>query len=237
MSSPVIPKEQLSAYQRWEMASLGGNTPSKELVTPRPNDASAEKSLAILRENARLEGYVAGLAEGRAAGQAEGRAIGQKEGHAEGHALGLAEGRQEAAEELVRLHQIAENFGTAIARADELIAQDILDLTLDLAKAMLKTSLAVRPELIIPIVGEAIRSMPTVQQPAFLILHPDDALLISNHMGDELAKAGWRISEDAHLEHGGCRIETATNHIDASAQTRWQRLAHALGKESDWLAA
>jgi flagellar assembly protein FliH len=229
MSSPLVPKEQLSAYQRWEMASLGSNNIAKEAPATHSIDASAEKSLAILRENARQEGYAAGLVEGRIAGHTAGLN--------EGRALGLAEGRHDAADELARLRQITENFGTAAAHADQLIAQDILDLTLDLAKAMLKTSLAVRPELIIPLVGEAIRAMPTIQQPAFLILHPDDALLISNHMGDELAKAGWRISEDVHLEHGGCRIETATNHIDASAQTRWQRLAHALGKESDWLAA
>lgn len=233
MSSPVIPKEQLSAYQRWEMASLGSGSTARETSPAPETDVAAAKSLAILRENARQEGYSAGLAEGRAVGLAEGRTA----GISEGRAIGLAEGQREVAENTARLRQIAENFGAAVAHVDQLIAQDILDLTLDLAKAMLKTSLAVRPELIIPIVSEAIRAMPTVQQPAFLILHPDDALLISNHMGDELVKAGWRISEDVHLEHGGCRIETATNHVDASAQTRWQRLAHALGKESDWLAA
>ena len=116
-----------------------------------------------------------------------------------------------------------------------MIAQDMLELSLDLAKAMLKTALAARPELVLPIVSEAIRYLPTVQQPT-LTLNPDDAQLVRKHVGDELAKADWRVSEDPHLERGGCRIDTASNQIDASATSRWQRLANALGKESDWLA-
>ncbi|MFD2272959.1 hypothetical protein ACFS07_22425 [Undibacterium arcticum] len=31
-------------------------------------------------------------------------------------------------------------------------------------------------------------------------------------------------------------MDTASNQIDASATSQWQRLANALGKESDWLA-
>ena len=59
----------------------------------------------------------------------------------------------------------------------------MLDLALDLAKAMLKTALAVRPELVLPIVAEAIHYLPALQQPALLFLHPDDALLVKNAHG------------------------------------------------------
>ena len=56
-------------------------------------------------------------------------------------------------------------------------------------------------------------------------------------MDDELQKAGWRVADDAQLERGGCRIETASNQIDAATGSRWQRIAAALGKESEWLDA
>jgi flagellar assembly protein FliH len=100
---------------------------------------------------------------------------------------------------------------------------------------MLKTALNVRPELIVPLVREAIHYLPTLQQPALLHLNPDDALLIAHHMGDEISTAGWRVIDDPHMDRGGCRIETASNQIDATMQTRWQRIASALGKDSDWL--
>jgi len=217
-----VPKEQQSAYQRWEMASFGDDRPGafqNDRRTPAANAASVAQlaeQIAAARESARLEGYAAGLAQGRE--------------------IGLDEGRAQAAQEKIHLRQIAETFGFEVAQANEAIAQDMLDLALDLAKAMLKTALDVRPERIMPIVGEAIRYLPTLQQPALLFLHPADALLVRQQMGDELAKAGWRIAEDVQLERGGCRVETASNQIDATASTRWQRLAAALGKESDWLA-
>lgn len=213
LMSNAIPKEQQTAYQRWEMASFGDERPSAVRASV-PAAALAEQ-IAKTREEARVSGYAAGFEAGRAAG--------------------LSAGRADAAEDLSHLHQIAATFGSEVAKANELIAEDVLDLALDLAKAMLKTALAVRPELITPIVGAAIRYLPTLQQPALLFLHPADALLIKEHMGDELTKAGWRVAEDAQMERGGCRVETASNQIDASTSTRWQRIAAALGKESDWM--
>ncbi len=163
------------------------------------------------------------------------RAKGHDEGRVEGHAIGLAQGRAEAAAETQRLRQIADTFSQEVARADEVIAQQMLELALDLTKAMLKTALAVRPQLVLPVVAEAIRYLPALQQPAILFLHPDDAALVKTHMHDELQKAGWRVADDAQLERGGCRLETASNQIDASIATRWQRIAAGLGKEAEWL--
>jgi len=74
-----------------------------------------------------------------------------------------------------------------------------------------------------------------VQQPALLVLNPEDVEIVRSHMKEELEKAGWRIAEDMHMERGGCRVETASNQVDASSPIRWQRIADAFGKHSDWL--
>jgi flagellar assembly protein FliH len=217
MSNETIPKEQQTAYQRWEMNSFGDNRAStKAAVSNAASNKLTIEEAAKLREEARAKGHAEGLAEGRVAG--------------------LAQGRANAANEIAMLKKIAESFSQEVMRADEVISQDLLNLALDIAKAMLKTSLSVHPELVLPIVSEAIHYLPSLQQPAILFLNPNDAAVVKEHMSDELNKAGWRLAEDMHLQRGGCRIETATNQIDASAQTRWQRIAEALGKESDWLA-
>ena len=216
MSSAVIPKEKQTAYQRWEMNSFGDNRSStKDAATTAANAQLSIEQTAQLREEAHAKGYADGLAEGRAAGMAQVLA--------------------EVAKEKASLLAIADTFSSEVSRADELISNDLLNLSLDLAKAMLKTSLNVKPELVLPIVNEAINYLPSLQQPAILFLHPADAAIVKNHMNDELTKAGWRVAEDGQLNRGGCRIETATNQIDATAPTRWQRIADALGKESDWL--
>jgi flagellar assembly protein FliH len=220
--SDVLPKERQTAYQRWELASFGDNRPSQQ---PPPQAAAAAPSaeaiaklneeLALIRAEARRQGYADGVAEGRKAG--------------------LIEGREQATMELQRLRQLADSFGADVARANDVIAEDLLTLALDIAKAMLKTALAAKPELVLPIVGEAVRYLPGLQQPALLFLHPDDAALVKEHMADELNKSGWRIAEDLRLERGGCRIETASNQIDATIGNRWERIAANLGKESSWL--
>ena len=160
---------------------------------------------------------------------------GQAEGHAAGYEEGLALGRAEAAEELEHLRQLATTFGDAVTQADEAIANDVLELALHLARGMVRTAFDVKPDLIIPVVREAIDYLPNLQQPALLMLHPEDALIVRSGIGHELDKNGWRIVEDDSIARGGCRVDTASNQIDAQIGARWQRLAHALGKDLDWL--
>lgn len=223
MSSIVIPKEQLSAYQRWEMASFEDKpTASIQMVEPTPIPPQlpippTTDEIAAILENARLEGYAAGLEEGRR--------------------TGLAETENALKEALLPLQRIAETFSEALITADEAIAQDTLDLALDLAKAMLKNALSVQPELILPIVKEAIHYLPSLKQPAILTLHPADAAIVSEKIGEDLTKSGWRVNCDMQIERGGCRVETASNQIDATATTRWLRIADSLGKKSDWLTS
>ncbi len=214
------PKELQSAYQRWEMNSFGDERPSvaaKRAPPPPPVEAPSEEMLAEVREQARLAGY--------------------EEGHAAGYADGLANGRADAAVELAHLKSIAITFGAALSQADESISADMLELALHLARGMLRSALEVKPELILPIVREAIGYLPVLQQPALLILHPADAVLVRETIGDELDKSGWRVVEDNQLTRGGCKIETASNQIDATPQARWARLSSALGNNNvEWLA-
>jgi flagellar assembly protein FliH len=234
--SAFIPKEQQTAYQRWELASFEQDAPRRPARPVAESAADGASRLAAQHrqaaEEAQRAAYAAGFEEGRAAGFAQGQDAGFEQGRAEG----LASARAQAEQERAQLQQIAHAFGAEVAQASERIAGDVLHLALDLAHAMLKNALAVRPEVVIPVVVEAIRYLPTVQQPARLTLHPEDALIVHAQMGPELEKAGWRVTEDAGIARGGCRVETATNQIDATAPTRWQRISAALGKESEWLA-
>lgn len=232
----VIPKELQSAYQRWEMASFDKERRSvqrEEQPAPAPVEVVPQvvlpsvEEIEAMREAARQEGYAQGLQEGREQGYAEGRA--------QGYADGAEAGQIESAAELEQMRAIAATFGDAVAAADETIAADVLELALRLARGMVRTAFDVRPELIVPIVREAIGYLPVLQQPALLSLHPEDALIVRQGMADELTKGGWRIIEDASIARGGCKVETASNQIDAQAQARWHRLTHALGANVEWL--
>jgi flagellar assembly protein FliH len=209
-----------TAYQRWEMNSFGDDRPSVVAARPVPAPVRvgpSDEEVAAIREQARLEGY--------------------DEGHGAGYADGLAIGRAEAAVELEHLQAIALEFTGALAAADETIAADVLDLALHLAKSMLRNALEIKPELVIPVVREAIEYLPVLQQPAVLMLNPADVALVREAIGEELDKGGWRVVQDPAIARGGCKVDTATNQIDAQVATRWERLTHALGKNLEWLGA
>jgi flagellar assembly protein FliH len=222
------PKELQSAYQRWEMASFGDNRPSVAARNAPPPPAAplppelippTEEELAAIRANA----------------HADGEAIGFEAGSNAGYIDGLEKGRAEAAEELAHLQTISATFARALATADEVIANDVLDLALHLARGMLRVALPIKPELMLPIVRDAIAYLPVVQQPAVLMLNPLDVDLVRGAMGDDIDKGGWRVIEDASIERGGCKVDTASNQIDAQVEARWQRLNDALAKDVDWL--
>lgn len=214
-ASAVIRTDAPDDFAPWEPTSFDG-TPRDVKMRRADVTLPTLEHIAAIEAKAEQEGYAAG--------------------HAEGVAAGLAEGRQQAADEAARLAELVSSFDAQTRQADELISQQVLDLAVDVARAMLKSALVVKPELVIPMVREAVRYIPALQQPALLALHPSDLALVRERIGGELDKTGWQLTEDASLEPGGCRIETPSNQIDATLATRWQRLVTALGRQSDWIA-
>jgi len=244
-----IPKEQQTAYQRWEMQSFGDSRPST--LAQREREEAAARALAAEQAAAQADAAVDEDGAGQAPAveypsdeeldaireQARQQAYdaGFKAGHEEGMAQALDEARAATAETLAPVREIAGNFTEALRGADQAISNEVLELALQLAKGMLKNALRVKPELILPIVRDAIEYLPVLQQPALLALNPEDAAVVRDAIAEELDKGGWRVIDDPTIERGGCKVDTASNQIDATVQLRWQRLSHALGKDVDWL--
>jgi flagellar assembly protein FliH len=200
LSSNIIPKEQLSAYQRWELNSLDGSTGQ---TVPLPTAEEVEN----IHQQAYQEGFAAGYREGK--------------------------GKVDA--ELARLAQLMTALDGALNQFDETLTQNLLSLALDVAKQMLREALRVRPELVLPVIREAVSSLPQASQHPHLKLHPEDAALVRSLMADELNHFHWKLIEDSRVERGGCRVETANSEIDATMENRWKRILDALGGKGAWL--
>ncbi|MDB5989717.1 MAG: flagellar assembly protein FliH [Herbaspirillum sp.] len=229
MNSKRLPKELMTPYQRWEMASFdeqgrGVDVPEIEPAETIPVPLVTEEELAAIRAQAHEEAYAAGLKQGHDAG------------YAAGARSAFEVGMQDNTVVLQQLREIAVSFATEVAASGETIAPQLLDLALDIAKAMLKTALPIRPELVLPIVSATMHALPGLQLPATLSLHPDDAELVRKHIGEDLSANGWLIAANEDIERGSCRVDNAANLIDGSSATRWRRIAASLSKESDWLA-
>ena len=204
-------KGKLSAYQRWEMTSFEEAKPGK---VSAESIAAAKSEMDKIRLKSQKEGFTRGFEEG--------------------HQAGLNTGLGEMQQQLSAFLKVSTQFNASLQQAEHIVAHEVLDLALDLAKAMLKNALVINPELIIPIVEQAIASLPSVQQPAQIFLNPKDAALVKTQIGAELSKTGWVVVADAHMNPGDCRVETSKNQINANMAARWQHLTEALGRNNTW---
>lgn len=205
MSERVIPKEKLTAFQRWELGAL------REHVTLDPVGAEPD-AMQAARSAAREEGYRAGNAEGqRLAAQA-------------------------AAHELERLRALLARAESNIVNLEHHVAEDMLDLALELARQVLRGELSARRDALLPVVREAMASLAESALQRKLILHPSDVDIVRSHLGDELKLGNWQVVEDHLIEPGGCRVTSLNGEVDATLETRWKRVLQGVRKTHAWHA-
>ena len=154
----------------------------------------------------------------------------------DGYQAGLEEGRQRADSESRCLANLAAAFSAETAELDQQLAQQVLDVALDVARQMLRGTLEVRPEVILPVIQEAIRNLPALGDERRLHLHPQDAALVRELAGESLKMGGWAIADDGAIARGGCVVATSNGEVDATMDARWRRIVGTLGREIDWLA-
>lgn len=225
------PKE--SAWQRWEMQSIGtpsarraspSRGPDDGAPTPPPRPAAPsldEKLLARLRVDARSIGEAEGRRQGLVQGHAEGLEAGRNEGRAEGFALASAHAEQ--------LRALAQSLPAALRRAENEIADSLVALALDVARKVIHHSLNVEPGWIVSVVQQLLATEPALNGEPRLLLNPEDVALVRSSLGNELQDAGWQVRADDTISRGGCRVQCAGSEIDATLETRWERVTASLG--------
>ncbi len=165
----------------------------------------------------------------RAAAMEEGRHEGHAEGYAAGHDEGYAEGKARAEGEAARLAGLAEQLERSLTGIDHEVAEELMALAIELARQMVRETLAQHPESILETIRMALQQLP--QGHAHIYLHPEDLALVRKHMGEQLSHGGHRLQEDASLMRGDCRANTGGAQVDATLETRWRRVLESLGHE------
>lgn len=204
MSDSLIPKETLSAYERWEMAALQ----DVELEPTQDPQAIAQKAQA--------EGY--------------------QKGFDEGYAVGLAQAKENSDAQLLILNQLFEQSKKILLAQQQQHAEQMFELALDIAQTFIQTQIKIQADAVLPVLRGLLHSITDIEASAILYLHPEDIGPVQNAIESILQEQNWRIIEDKTLLRGGCRLETQNKIIDASLQTRWQRMSQLLGSASEWFS-
>ena len=207
MSSVLIPKENLTAWQRWELGSFD----QKKTAATAAQKSSAAGSLPTAEAVERIH----------------------HDAHKQGYDAGYEEGTARVRMEALRLHTLVEQLESALGEFDQQVAEGLLGLSLEIARQVMRQTIAARPTVILDVVREALTQLP--HQHAAIYLHPEDASLVRSYLGDQLAHLGHRIFEEATLARGGLRMEAGGSHLDAGVETRWQRVIEGMGAADDWI--
>lgn len=225
-----IPKEDLAAYQRWHANSFDQKAPSaasaesSHTLSPEASGSELVTTMGLptaddierINEAARSEGYQAGFAEG----------------------MQIAESTRDAAigEEIARLAALIGNLQVSLAHMDQAIADQLLDLALEVASQVIRGAVSTRNESLLPIIREAISALPLHHSQIMLHLNPADARLVREEAGEQLKQTGVQIIDDSSITIGGCILKAGASEIDATIETRWKRVLEAIGTEPrEWL--
>lgn len=179
-------------------------------------------------------GYAAGHTEGYAAGKAEGLDAGTKEGLAQGFQAGHAQGGDLCRQEAERLSSLASACAQSLTSIENDVGQALINLAVSIAQQVVRDTLETHPEKILGIVRDILYLENGQEHALQLRMHPDDLPLIREHLAGEPSSAKWRLIADENILRGGCTAETILGNIDATLQTRWQRVTSALGVARAW---
>lgn len=221
-----IPKEKLTAYQRWEVAAFDEAEQAARTASavahaappPTPEaEPEPESPPIVLPTAADIERMYTEA---------------QQQGFAAGYEEGIAQARDEA----TRIDAMLTSVEHSIGELDQHVAEQLLATAVEIASQVLRQSLRIKPDLLMPVVREAITTLHPHTGHPVLLAHPQDAALIRAHLGDQLAHNNWRIIEDNALTPGGCRVELGSSEVDATLETRWRRVIESIGINQEWLS-
>jgi flagellar assembly protein FliH len=106
-----------------------------------------------------------------------------------------------------------------------------------LARQIVRSEVASRPELIATVAQEALDTLLMSARQVVVRVHPDDQPLVAQGAAEALSARGARLVADASIARGGCLVESDIGVVDASIAARWKRAVASLGCEEAWEAS
>ncbi len=185
--------------QRWELPNFGTQSAVSKAANAGPQPTVRE--LEALEQQARDEGYAAGLAEGRAAAQ------------------------QQLEQRMAELDALCDAAARPLQLLDDQTAEELAQLATVVARRVIMHELRTAPELIADVVRQAAAALPMATRELRVYVHPADLALLQE-LGT--AERHWQLLADPTLTRGDCRLESERSRLDARVETRLAAIIDAL---------
>ncbi len=209
----ILSASEANEYVEWQEPMVQGRIASDKSDGSRPPTVNEMQSL---HKDAYDEGFN----------------MGRKEGREQGHKEGIAQAKTESQQLFNKLEALFISLSDPVSQLDDELESSIAELTLAIARQLVRREIKMEPGEIVAIVREAVRALPISARNPTIYLHQEDMQLVRNalSLGDD--EKSYRLEEDLLLTRGDCRVETESSFIDASIEARLSAIAiNMLGDE------
>lgn len=216
VSKSQLIDSNVSAFETWQAPVVAGP------ITAKLNDSPPKPPTAGEMQALQKEAYD------------EGFNLGRKEGRTRGYNQGLQEAQEKLNEKVNLFQGLLELLAQPLTELDDEVENNIVELTLQIARHLIRRELKSEPGEIVAVVREGLSALPVSARNPRIYLHPEDAELVRSTLSLNNDDHNWRIEEDLLMVRGDCRIETESSRIDASIEARLSAIAaNILGGERD----
>lgn len=149
-----------------------------------------------------------------------------------GHAEGVKQGLQEVKQKANKLQAVINFLQQPLDDMDEEVEHQLTELTMLLAKQLLKKESSVDHQHIQNLLHESLQYLPLKSQDIRVRLNPADIELLK--LGEvNLDEQSWKCVADTSVRAGGCIIDSDRSVVDASVENRITQLMEQLGLHSE----
>lgn len=220
-----IPGEEIGDVEQWSFGAV--DTASLLLAEqvrlreaepdPVPNEA-LQAELEVTRQEGYADGFIQGHAQATLEAQ---RQISDF----------IATQGEEAAQHFAHIFASAQ---AQLADAEQVMARGVLELSCELARQVLRQELSVQPQVLQPVIREALGLLAVESKSALIRLNPQDLEALDEGLRAEFPGLSLTALADATLSRGGCLVESAGAVVDGTIEKRWMRAISSLGLTLPW---
>ena len=133
------------------------------------------------------------------------------------------------AEQSAYLAELLEGLTQPLHELDESVEEQLLQLTISVARQLVRRELKTDPGEIIAIIREALTLLPVGKREIQIYLNAEDMQIVRSSFSlAEDDQRSWQLLEDPTISRGGCRLVSNDSQIDASVEKRLTAVATKL---------
>ncbi len=145
---------------------------------------------------------------------------------------GYKAGIEKANEDIGFFREQLKTFLTAPKEVFEYIAPDILEISVDIAKKIIKKEVSSDPQVVMNIILDILKTVSKSEPKILIKVNPAEVQFVKDNMPNALYELGVEtkvsVVGDESLQAGGCKFETSNGIVDASIDAQTEIIKKAL---------